>query len=185
MKFRENFKRKMQIEQAKHRGQVDVYGGLGKVGMDNNIAGDEKEEMAPGFSTSAMRYVNHLIKKNSDSEDDELLENLEHDSENDECLLGDEEEVQEELKKIDIEVKSQESEEEELKDVDFDRPLYKKVPENDEGYRKILEERFGHKEFKEGQLEALKILLEKKQNALVVLATGGGKSLVYQYASMF
>jgi ATP-dependent DNA helicase RecQ len=31
----------------------------------------------------------------------------------------------------------------------------------------------------------LKILLEKKDNALVVLATGGGKSLVYQYASMF
>jgi ATP-dependent DNA helicase RecQ len=31
----------------------------------------------------------------------------------------------------------------------------------------------------------LKILLEKKQNALVVLATGGGKSLVYQYDSMF
>jgi ATP-dependent DNA helicase Q4 len=31
----------------------------------------------------------------------------------------------------------------------------------------------------------LKILLEKKQNALVVLATGGGKSLVYLYASMF
>jgi len=28
-------------------------------------------------------------------------------------------------------------------------------------------------------------LLEKKQNALVVLATGGGKSLVYQYMSMF
>ena len=74
MKFRENFKRKMQIEQAKHRGQVDVYGGLGKVGMDNNIAGEDQEkqeEMAPGFSTSAMRYVGHLIKKNSDSEEDE------------------------------------------------------------------------------------------------------------------
>lgn len=96
MKFRENFKRKMQIEQAKHRGQVDVYGGLGKVGMDNNIAGEDqekKEEMAPGFSTSAMRYVNHLIKKSSENEDDELLDELEQDSENDECLLGDEEEL--------------------------------------------------------------------------------------------
>lgn len=48
-----------------------------------------------------------------------------------------------------------------------------------------MEERFGHKTFKEGQLEAIKILLERKQNALVVLATGGGKSLVYQYVSMF
>ena len=176
MKFRENFKRKMQIEQAKHRGQVDVYGGLGKVGMDNNITGEDQEkqeEMAPGFSTSAMKYVTHLIQK-----DDE-------DSEDDECLLGDEEEVEEELKKIDEEVKSMASEDEEAKDADFDMPLYKKVPDTDEGYRQILEDRFGHKQFKEGQLEALKILLEKKQNALVVLATGGGKSLVYQYASMF
>jgi len=63
--------------------------------------------------------------------------------------------------------------------------LYKNLPNSDEGYRQILFDRFGHEEFKEGQLEALKILLEKKQNALVVLATGGGKSLVYQYASMF
>jgi hypothetical protein len=104
MKFRENFKRKMQIEQAKHRGQVDVYGGLGKVGMDNNITGEDQEkqeEMAPGFSTSAMKYVTHLIKK-----DDE-------DSEDDDCLLGDEEEVEEELKKIDEEVKSMASEDEE------------------------------------------------------------------------
>jgi superfamily II DNA helicase RecQ len=44
---------------------------------------------------------------------------------------------------------------------------------------KILRERFGHEEFKDGQLEAIKILLEKKDNALVVLATGGGKSLIY------
>ena len=43
----------------------------------------------------------------------------------------------------------------------------------------MLKERFGHENFKEGQLEAIKILLEKKKNALVVLATGGGKSLVY------
>ena len=35
LKFRENFKRKMQIERAKHKGEVDVYGGLGKVGLDH------------------------------------------------------------------------------------------------------------------------------------------------------
>ena len=92
--------------------------------------------------------------------------------------------MHQELQKIDQEINSQESDEEQ-KDVDFDRPLYKHLPDTDEGYRKILEDRFGHTSFKEGQLEALKILLEKKQNALVVLATGGGKSLVYQYASMF
>lgn len=66
------------------------------MGMDNNIAGEDqekKEEMAPGFSTSAMRYVNHLIKKNTENEDDEVLDDVEQDSENDECLLEDEEEV--------------------------------------------------------------------------------------------
>lgn len=40
MKFRENFKRKMQIERAKNRDQVDVYGGLGKVGLDHHTVGD-------------------------------------------------------------------------------------------------------------------------------------------------
>jgi uncharacterized protein YjcR len=50
-------------------------------------------------------------------------------------LLEDEEGVEEELKKIDKEVKSQESEDEEIKGADFDQPLYKKVPDTDEGYR--------------------------------------------------
>ena len=63
--------------------------------------------------------------------------------------------------------------------------MYRKLPKDDEEYTQILRDRFGHEEFKEGQLEAIKILLEEKQNALVVLATGGGKSLVYQYVSMF
>ena len=62
--------------------------------------------------------------------------------------------------------------------------MYKK-PQTDDGYRKILKERFGHKDFLPGQLEAIKILIEKKENALVVLATGAGKSLIYQFASMF
>lgn len=37
----------------------------------------------------------------------------------------------------------------------------------------------------EGQLEAIKVLVEKRCNALVVLATGGGKSLIYQYVTQF
>jgi hypothetical protein len=36
LKFRENFKRKMQIERAKNSDQVNIYGGLGKVGLDHN-----------------------------------------------------------------------------------------------------------------------------------------------------
>ena len=59
------------------------------------------------------------------------------------------------------------------------------MPDTDEGYQKILKERFGHDDFLPGQLEAIKILIHKRKNALVVLATGGGKSLIYQYAAQF
>jgi ATP-dependent DNA helicase Q4 len=65
---------------------------------------------------------------------------------------------------------------------DDDKAAYE-IPKNDEGYLKVLKERFGHDSFKEGQLEAIKIILEKKENALVVLATGGGKSLIYQFTT--
>ena len=41
---------------------------------------------------------------------------------------------------------------------DLDKASYA-VPETDEGFRKILKERFGHTEFLEGQLEAIKILV--------------------------
>lgn len=34
-------------------------------------------------------------------------------------------------------------------------------------------------------MEAIKIILEEKRNALVVLATGGGKSLIYQFTTLF
>jgi ATP-dependent DNA helicase Q4 len=61
---------------------------------------------------------------------------------------------------------------------DDDKAAYE-IPKTDEGYLKVLKERFGHDSFKEGQLEAIKIILERKDNALVVLATGGGKSLIY------
>lgn len=49
----------------------------------------------------------------------------------------------------------------------------------------MLQEKFGHTEFRDGQLKAVKILLEAKKNSLVVLATGGGKSLCYQFATQF
>ena len=48
-----------------------------------------------------------------------------------------------------------------------------------------MNKKFGHDTFLEGQLKAIKIILEDKKNALVVLATGGGKSLCYQYISQF
>lgn len=65
---------------------------------------------------------------------------------------------------------------------DDDQAFYP-IPANDAGYKYVLKEKFGHTEFREGQLEAVKIILEQKRNALVVLATGGGKSLCYQFCS--
>ena len=67
---------------------------------------------------------------------------------------------------------------------DLDKASYA-TPDSDEGYKRILKERFGHDEFLEGQLDAIKILTQKRKNALVVLATGGGKSLIYQYTTQF
>ena len=74
---------------------------------------------------------------------------------------------------------------EEIEDVILDDSANYKVPESDDGYYTVLKERFGHEEFKEGQLKAVKLILEQKKNALVVLATGGGKSLCYQYVTQF
>lgn len=71
---------------------------------------------------------------------------------------------------------------EELEDGD-DGPSFKIT--DDQGYVDVLKEKFGHTEFREGQMTAIKIILEKKQNALVVLATGGGKSLCYQFVTQF
>lgn len=41
---------------------------------------------------------------------------------------------------------------------DLDKASYA-AQDTDEGYKKILKERFGHDEFLEGQLEAIKILV--------------------------
>ena len=65
----------------------------------------------------------------------------------------------------------------------FDDKAKNDIPAEDEGYLQVLKARFGHDGFYEGQLEAVKIILEEKKNALVVLATGGGKSLCYQYVT--
>ena len=40
LKFRDNIKRKLQIERAKNRDQVNMYGGLGKVGLDHEGKGN-------------------------------------------------------------------------------------------------------------------------------------------------
>ena len=49
--------------------------------------------------------------------------------------------------------------------------------------REMLRERFGHDDFRKGQWEPIKALLEGR-DALVVMPTGSGKSIVYQLTAL-
>jgi ATP-dependent DNA helicase RecQ len=49
--------------------------------------------------------------------------------------------------------------------------------------RTLLRERFGHTEFQHGQWEPIEAVLDGR-DALVVMPTGSGKSLVYQFAAL-
>ena len=139
LKFNERFKKKLQIEQAKNRDQVNAYGGLGKVGLnyEGKTKEDDEEDLVPGFSASALKFVKKIAEAQSQdgTEDDNLL-------------VDDLEEIKEALEKIDEDVKEEESSQE-VHDGDFDKAMYK-IPDDDEGYLKILKERFGHDTFKIG-----------------------------------
>lgn len=65
-----------------------------------------------------------------------------------EMLDGNLSDMADELAAIDEAIADQEVEPiEELQDID--KPLYE-IPDTDEGFRKILKERFGHDDFREG-----------------------------------
>ncbi|HET7565928.1 MAG TPA: ATP-dependent DNA helicase RecQ [Gemmatimonadaceae bacterium] len=49
--------------------------------------------------------------------------------------------------------------------------------------RDVLAERFGHADFQEGQWESIHALLDER-DALVVMPTGSGKSIIYQLAAL-
>src|SRR5690349_22781870 len=49
--------------------------------------------------------------------------------------------------------------------------------------RTVLRERFGHADFRRGQWEPVRAVLEGK-DALVVMPTGSGKSIVYQLPAL-
>jgi ATP-dependent DNA helicase RecQ len=57
------------------------------------------------------------------------------------------------------------------------------APASPAGLLRTLQTRFGHADFRPGQLEAIGTLLAGR-DALVVMPTGAGKSLVYQLASL-
>ena len=48
---------------------------------------------------------------------------------------------------------------------------------------RVLVDRFGHDEFQEGQWEPMRAVLDGR-DALVVMPTGSGKSLVYQLPAL-
>lgn len=79
MNFRDRMKKKIQIENAKNRDQVNAYGGLGKVGLEyegaprSDTNGNEmlnpdgtpmEEDLVPGFSASALKFVRRVQMQN-------------------------------------------------------------------------------------------------------------------------
>lgn len=71
----------------------------------------------------------------------------------DELLVGSdlENEVKEEIAKVEVETKI-------TVDPTDEAPF--PMPSDDSGYERVLQERFGHIEFRTGQLNAIKIILE-------------------------
>jgi len=141
---------------------VSAYGGLGGHGLDFGEGDTEGKikQVEGSFSGAAKQFAPKIVE-----------------SEEDDCLINDDD-LEKELKKIDDEVKSQPSE------LGDDGPNYQ-IPAEDKGYVDVLQEKFGHNSFREGQLKTVKLILEAKKNVLVVLATGSGKSLCYQFVTQF
>ena len=52
-------------------------------------------------------------------------------------------------------------------------------------YKKALKTHFGFDEFRDKQLEIIKYILEDKRDCSVVMATGSGKSLPFQFCSVY
>lgn len=117
--------------------------------LDPNEEGDnvkdENEYQIPAFSGSAVQLINAAQRESE--------ENKEDGGDDEELLYEGFDQMMDELKQIDEEV-----EDVEVDINDLDKASYA-VPESDEGYKKILKERFGHDEFLEGQLDAIKILV--------------------------
>lgn len=115
-----------------NRDQVNAYGGLGKVGLDYKHSGEQEEGgnyEVPAFSPALL----HL--KPQPKEESEELEN----ASDEEMLVDDIDKLEDELKMIDDIVIDEQD----------DGPAYP-IPTTDDGFLKILREKFGHESFKEG-----------------------------------
>ena len=52
-------------------------------------------------------------------------------------------------------------------------------------YIKVLKKNFGFDEFRDNQLEIIKAIIEQKRDVLVIMFTGGGKSLCFQFPPVY
>jgi werner syndrome ATP-dependent helicase len=57
--------------------------------------------------------------------------------------------------------------------------------EENQKYINVLKKYFGYSSFRTPQLKIIKNLIEEKRDQLVVMATGRGKSLCYQFPALF
>ena len=57
--------------------------------------------------------------------------------------------------------------------------------EIEQKYTKVLKKYFGYSKFRPMQMKVIKNIIECKKDQLVVMATGFGKSLCYQFPSLF
>lgn len=55
----------------------------------------------------------------------------------------------------------------------------------DNKYLDILQKRFGHQRFRPMQWKIISAILEKKRDVCAIMATGYGKSLCYQFSSVY
>lgn len=168
---KQRWAQKKKIEDIKNRDQVNMYGGLGKVGidyagkkgqenlLDADVEGDNVTDpnayVVPAFSDKAKTLIKAKIAEDEAKEAAKTEQDLIDEEEEDEEMLMDNiDEMMDELKQIENII-----EEDVQVDInDLDKASFA-IPDTDEGYLKILKERFGHNEFMEGQLEAIKIIV--------------------------
>ena len=176
VRFKNRQQAKIMAERAAQA--TGAYGGFGARGLDFGEGNKSTaQDIQESFSGSAMRYAPQV-----DEYGDEIVDEK---SEEDELLADAAKDVVDIEKEVEAELNQLEAAQVKTNPVTDDDQAFYPIPANDKGYEFVLKEKFGHTSFREGQMEAIKIILEQKKNALVVLATGGGKSLCYQFCSQF
>lgn len=178
VRFKNRAQAKIMAERAAQ--STGAYGGYGARGLDfGEGAKSNAQDIQESFSGALAEQFAPAV----DEDGEEIVEEKKS-QEEDELLVGQDDAVELE-KEVEEELDQLEAAQVKTNPIAEDDQAFYPIPANDAGYKYVLKEKFGHSEFREGQMEAIKVILEEKKNALVVLATGGGKSLCYQFCSQF